>query len=207
MAITLATLRARVRARAASNSSDSLLTNAQLDLYINAALQQFTLEADWPWQKVIDSTQVLAVNTGVFTPPAGWYRSQSITHSDTGYPLERRAPKYLDRVLGTGRPEYWAPDGAVISFRSLADRNYTVIHRYFKAEPGLSADGDVPLVPEVYSQAVVEWAAYQALTQGNSVGRAEQALADYQRSIKRIKDNCNQGAEPLRITQRPGGWL
>ncbi len=207
MAHTLSTLRARVRARAASNGADSLLTDTQLNLYVNQALQAVSLEADWPWQKVIDATQTVTVNNGTFTPPAGWYRSQSLTHVDTGEPLERRAPKYLDRVVGTGRPWCWAPDGVVISVRPVADGTYTLVHRYFKSEPTLTGDSSVPLIPEVYSQPVVEYAAYQALTQGNSVGRAAQAWSDYQTSLRRIKDNCNQGSDPLRITPRPGGHL
>ncbi len=207
MAHTLATLRARVRARAASNSADSLLTDTQLNLYVNEALLQISLEADWPWQKVIDATQTVTVNNGTFTPPTGWYRSASLTYADTGQPVERRAPKYLDRVIGQGRPLYWAPDGGVISVRPVADGTYTFIHRYYRSEPNLSADGSTPLIPEVYSRAVVEYASYLALTQGNSAGRAAQCLADYASSLRRIKDNVNQGSEPLRVTPRPGGWL
>ncbi len=98
-------------------------------------------------------------------------------------------------------------DGLVIRVAPTADQAYTLIHRYFRYEPVLSADGDTPLVPEVYSQAVIEWAAYQALTQGNSVERADRALRDFRTSLARIKDNANQGADPLRISNRPGGWL
>ncbi len=208
MAHTLATLRARVQARSASNGADSLLTSAQLNDYVNRALAQMTVEeVDWPWQKVIDAAQVLAVGAQQFTPPAGWYRTASLTLKDTGIPLERRAPKYLDRVVGQGRPEWWAPDGAIIAFRYMADQNYTAIHRYYRFEPVLAADGDTPLIPEAYSQVVVEYAAYLALTQGNSVGRAAQALADFQREIRILKQHVNQSGEPLRITARPGGWL
>lgn len=197
-----------MRARCASNVSDSLLTDTQLNAYVNQGLARMTVEeTDWPWQKVIDSAQSLTINTSSFTPPSGWYRTSSLTHLDTGVPLERRAPKYLDRVIGQGRPELWAPDGAIITFKCTANQTYTVVHRYFRVEPTLVADADVPLVPEVYSQAVVEWAAYQAMRQGNRQQQADAALVDFRASIKTLQKHVNQSGEPLRITQRPGGWL
>ncbi len=207
MAHNLGTLRARVKARVASTPGDSLLTDAQINDFINRALQNFSLEQDWPWQKTVE-TRVVTVGADSFAVPTGWYRTESITHQDTGWPLERRAPKYLDRVLGQGRPEFWAPFGAgTILLRYAPDQTYSLTHRYMKLEPTLSADGDAPLVPEAFSQAIVDWAAYQALTLGNSVSRAQAAMVDYIASLKRIRDNNNQGAEPLRITVRPGSWV
>ncbi len=207
MAHTLATMRARVIARSTTDTNDTLLTSAQINLYINQALQQMSLEADWPWQKVTDYAQALLSGASSFTPGTGWYRTVSLTNATTGEPLVRYAPKVLDRYIGQGRPILYAPDGLIVRTAPAADQAYTLIHRYFRHESVLSADGDTPLIPEVYSQAVIEWAAYQALTQGNSVERADRALRDFRASLQRIKDNANQGSDPLRVSNRPGGWL
>ncbi len=207
MAHTLATLRARVKARIASTPGDTLLTDAQVNDFVNRALATLSLEQDWPWQHSV-AYQVLAVGTSGFAVPTGWYRTESMTHIDSGQPLVRLAPKALDRIIGEGRPDCWATAGvSALMFRATADQNYTVAHRYMRVEPLLTLDTDVPLVPEHYSQAVVEWAAYQCLTEGNSSGRAAQAMVDYQLSLRRMRDNANQGSEPLRVTIRPGGHI
>ncbi|HYF46988.1 MAG TPA: hypothetical protein VD926_12300 [Acidimicrobiales bacterium] len=205
MAYDVAALKTRIRDRAGLTTSDSLVTSAVLLRLINAGLNTIALEADWPWLRV-KTTLTTVAGTDEVSPPSLWLRTISLTHADTGEPLVRRHIKVLDRVPSTtqGRPYLYAVDGGKLTLRYTPNGAYSLVHRYVKSETELVADEDVPLLPEAYSQGLVEWCAAKALTMKKETERAQEAKMDYGAWLKRARDNINQGREPLRVEVRPG---
>lgn len=194
-----------VRDRAELDTSSTLTVDALLLRFINRALAQISLEASWPWLRASASVSSV-VGTATLTLPTGWLRTHSLTETVTGYPLERRASRVIDRQPGTGRPEIYAVDGSVLSLAPTPSAVVAYTHRYSRSEPELTA-GNAPLIPEVYSEGVVLWAAARAFNRYKQPDKAALALADYAVWLVRVKDNCNQGAELMRIEPREGGWI
>lgn len=193
-----------VRERAELDTSSTLTVDAMLLRFINRALAQISLEASWPWLRASASVSSV-IGTNTLTLPTGWLRTHSITDTVTGYPLQRRASRVIDRQPGTGRPEIYAVDGSVLYLAPVPTEVVAYTHRYSRSEPELTTGA--PLIPEVYSEGVILWAAARAFTRNKQPDKAAIALSDYAAWLVRVKDNCNQSAEVLSVEPRPGGWL
>ncbi len=206
MAFDMTEIIARVRDRAELDATSTLMTSTVLMRMINQALEQVSLEADWPWLRASVSAVTVA-NTRTIALPTGWIRTLSLVETATGDSLVRRPVRKLDEEVSTGRPYMYAVDGNVLSVAPIPATVYTYTHRYVRSEPVITdATGGVPLIPQVYSQGIVEWAAIKAFQRTKQVDKAATALTDYQQWLTRVRDNVNQGKEPLRVEPRPGAW-
>lgn len=199
--IALSDLETAVLDRTGYLSTDSLLTTAVLDRFINRALFAFSLGGDWPWLYV---NETKALSTATFTPTSGWRRTVDLVHQDTGEPLVRRAVRVLDQIPATitGRPSLYAISGGVVNVRVVPDGPYNLTHRYIRTEPPV-ASGNV-LTPWEQSDPIVHLAAAKAFTLKKDMVRAQEAKVDYATALRRIKDDINQGRELLRVEVRPG---
>ncbi len=206
MAYTTAELITALEDRAELDPNSVLMTAAVKLRLINRALAQVTLEADWPWLRS-SASAVSVAGTATLVLPTGWIRSLALTETVTGEPMLRRPVRILDRNTGRGRPYLYAVDGSVLTLSPTPDAVYTYTHRYLRSEPVLAA-GETPLMPEVYSQGIIEWAAIKAFqrTQADPA-KVTQAVLDYKEWLTRAKDNINQGREMLRIEPREGAWF
>lgn len=198
----------RVRDRAELDVNHSALTDAVLLRLVNAGLQRLALAADWPWLRATETNSV-AAGAEQLTLPTGWIRTLLLTHSDIAEPLTRAHLKVIRRVLVTdvGRPSLYAADGSRVFIRRVPDGAYDFIHDYVRTEPALVGTDGVPLIPEAYSQMLVEWVAVKAFQKDRKTDEAIEAKADFYAALKDARDNINQGREPLTITPRPGGWF
>lgn len=205
MGLTLTEFRTAVYERTGLISTDTLVTTTVLDRLINRGLQRVAIEADWPWLQVADTW---AIDAASEVSPTGLLRIVSLVHSDTGEPLARHPVRLLHRVPTTitGRPTLYGIFAGSVHFRYAPSGAFTLNRLYVKNEPTLAGAG-TSLVPEEFSQGVVEWVSAKALTLKRDFDRAQEAKADYKAWVLAARDNINQGREPLRVTPRPGGAL
>lgn len=196
-----------IRDRAELDANSTLMTDAVLLRLLNRALAQVSLEANWPWLRTSESA-VSVAGTATLTLPTGWLRTLSLTETVVGEPLVRRPARIIDR-MGTehpGRPYLYSAEGSVITLGPTPDAVYTYTHRYLRSEPVLTTGA--PLIPEAYSQGVVEWAAIKAFQKTQAgAEKVAQAVADYRDWLVRTRDNINQSAETLRVEPREGAWF
>jgi hypothetical protein len=206
MAYTTAELIEAIQDRAELDANSSLTTAAYMLRLLNRALAQVSLEANWPWLRSSASVSSVA-GTPTLVLPTGWLRTMSLTDNEDGTPMDRRPARILDRLVDSGRPQLYAAEGGVLTLGPTPDAVYTYTHRYLRSEPTLTAGG-TPLIPEAYSQGVVEWAAIKAF-QKTTAGaeKVTQAILDYRDWVTRTRDNINQGADPLRVEPREGAWF
>lgn len=207
----LADLRSRVIARGSFNSSDAGLTAAAHNTHINAALKQIAAERDWPW--LYTSETIAAVSgTAVYTPAAGWVRTDSLAHADTGESLAERQIQEIDRISGamagsTSRPWAFALYGDQIVLGPVPAAVLSIRHRYVRAEPVLVADGDLPLLPRAFDEGAVEWAVQLGHAFTRQFDKAEAAAARYNAWLKTVQDSVRRARRPLRVQVRPGSPL
>src|SRR5213595_114407 len=102
---TATTLLARVRNRASVLANDTGLPNATLLDLINEALQDLSIESDWPWLQKIQTLTATPGSRSI-TPGVGgdWAFTRALVETATGYPLTQRQPIELFEVISTGRP-------------------------------------------------------------------------------------------------------
>lgn len=203
----LSTMRTAVRTRLGVPATDGFFTDAQVTDIINEALQIFATEYDWPWLKTQENIATVA-GTGSYTPTSGWYRTKALTINNENSMQKRSLQEIREfNTDETGIPEVYCEDAGTLLLRPVPDQVYTVVHDYYKFEPELVDDADVPLVPAQYRWAIVELACHIAhLRQGDET-RAERSLAAYGLWISKILDNRRRTSPPTRVRVRPGHQL
>lgn len=205
--ITLAQLRSKLRNRLNSKTTDTRLTDANLNEVINEALRLVSLDADWWW---LETLHTLSVVTGQETYtvgtdiPSDYQRTVSITHVDTGEPLGHRRASELDRFVIAGRPALYDSYGTTVVIKPTPNGSFSLRHRYIRDESLLSSDSDTPLTPLEYSKGVIEKAAAIAFDYIHDVERNAEAQKNYADWMIHVRDNNQRSREPVRIRVRPG---
>lgn len=206
MAFTLTDYEQRLIDRLSTVSGDTQLTQAVRFRAINDALAQICLERDWPWLLTSETIATVA-GTSTSALPARHIRTDSITETATGISLSRRSQIELDQVIYQGPPRIYHIDGSAITFKPIPNGVYSLTHRYRQFEAQLTSGSNTPLIPDLYSRGVVEYAAILCLRQVKEFERSAEAEKDYGAWLRRVQDNVNMSREPIRVRVRPGSWI
>lgn len=109
-------------------------------------------------------------------------------------PADKRTLSYLDErdlrdaftVLSTtGTPEwYYIADGNVVA--TYPESTATLTIRYVKVQTDMSANGDVPLMPDRFRMAIVEYAVAQAYRDNDNPAAAASASAAGDDIVRRM---------------------
>lgn len=199
----LSTIRTNVLDRLGVPSGDALFTTAVLNRAINAALDEIGAEHDWPWLEASETINTVA-GTKTYTPNAAWVRTRELKLADD-YPLEWVTMIQLDTlypVTEQDRPSVFAIEQGQLYIGPTPDGVYVLTHRYVKAEPDLSADGDTPLMPAQFHNAIVELATYIALKRSRDDVRGAAALDAYARWLSKMHRFRRRHTGPSRIKSR-----
>lgn len=175
-------------------SGDSMFTDAVLNSLINTALRHIAAEADWDW---LMGTEALSATNGVDTEAlaAGYVRTINMSIGEYP-PLKQVTVDELDYMEGaSGQPKFFSIVNGAAYFRPVPDGSYTIDHRYIKAESTLSNDTDTPLLPAVFHDAVVEYAAYLGFRRINEPTDAKEALESYQMWLAKMHGRGSRYAD------------
>jgi hypothetical protein len=171
---------------------------------VNEAVAAAGAEKDWEW---LDAVATFATDgSATYTLPADWARTRTVT---VGSEQTRRLNiadgdswSVLDEV---GIYSYAIEGGNLVIYPTSSD-GQTVTHRYVKFEPTLTDDADEPLIPARFHQAIVCYGAAVVCDRGNDK-RSDVFRAEYERWLKRMKDEKQRSQQPTRKRVRPGaGW-
>lgn len=206
MAFDLSYLDQRVVDRCGVATTDTRLTQAVRFRAINDALEQISLERDWPWLLTSETITTVA-NTATSALPTNYLRTDSIVNTTLGTALRRTNLIDIDTLSYTGIPVLYHSSGLTITLAPTPDAVYSLKHRFHRTEPALTTGASTPLIPQVYGRGVVEYAAMLLLKQVREADMAAIAERDYMAWLKRASDNSNASREPLRIRCRPGAWF
>lgn len=211
MAWNLNEIIARALDRASANSTNTNLPTATCTRMVNQALDEVSLEADWPWLRTVETLTTAAgasiLQNATQAGSKNFLRTVDLVDTSNGQALTRRKVAILDRVIWSGRPQLYSVGGQIITVKPIPDGVYTLQHRYVQAEADLVNGTDVPLVPEIYGRGVVLYTANLMAIKISQPNTAAACAADYQAWVKRARGHINQGREPLRVEPRPGGWV
>lgn len=182
---------------------------------INFALQEIAAEYAWGWLEASATFNSVAsqASYSLTTNAPSFVEPISLALTATGEMLDSIALPDVDSYLwndsltysfGNGRYYAISGDNLIILPTPADVRSYTL--RYRKTETVLAADGDVPLIPSVYDQAVVDLASYTVLNRSadpSDMKRADRFFANYSRLLKKMRP-LGKRSGPLLPRIRPG---
>lgn len=154
MAWDFAALQAEVLARGFADMTSASDTT-RIKQWINLAMHDIDDQADWPYLQ--------ATTTGVTPLTITDLGSvEAVVNTTTDTPLEPVDRRYLRNTVAdlttTGTASmYYLTGGTVISLYPV-QASLTITVDYWKVGPDLSAGADVPLMPDRYRYAIVDYA-------------------------------------------------
>jgi hypothetical protein len=193
--VNLTQLKQRVGWRTGIAVGDEALTG-----FINEALETIAAERDWPWLQ--RTTTVNLVNgQGTYGVPADYVRTRSLGDVDGQVPI------VAERDLENDAGELVATiEGDQLLVRPVPTAARALTHRYQAAPAELVNGTDEPELPYAFGGAVVAYAAYLVYERAGADTKAERALGDYGRWMRRLQ-NERRFAGPRRIRVREGSPL
>lgn len=176
--------------------------------FVNEANRTIAADHDWPWLATSKSFSTIA-GTGSYSGtdaiPADWLRTISLRVADE-VPMGHLSVNALDDAWpsadSTGTPYQYSVHAGALLLRPIPDSVLTVTHRYFRAEPELVQDSDVPLMPALFHTAIAELAAAIVLRRARESVRAAECTAAYERWARRMLDDVRRHAGPVKVRLR-----
>jgi hypothetical protein len=180
----------------------------RLKRWVNQAYREITDTAHWPFLEATkEGVAPLTISD------LGHVLSVTNKTSDTTLAfLDRRTAVGFDPALNdTGTAEYWFREGETSLRVYPLDSSSTLVVRYVKVPPELSAEGDVPLIPAAYQDLIVDGATVRALKNRDNYEAAQFVRQEWKSGIALMKQALlkpNYDRERMIVrTGAPGDYL
>lgn len=158
-ALTLADYRARVYDKLGLPTTDGHVTTAQVNAALNAALQEYATEYDWPWLQS-EATITTVAGTQTYALPARYTRTLYLIDGDGQGELEYRPRRQLAAYEGeTGRARFYSGLVGTVALYPEPNDAVTLTHGYVISEAEMDDDADTILLPDAYADFLVTIAA------------------------------------------------
>lgn len=149
-------IRTEILETAGLAADDARFPAATLNRIINRALRSIAAEHNWPWLQGSETITTVA-GTQAYTPATDWAQVRRLQYNNRDlreYP-SREAAKYQN---DTGAPVGFFVEQDKIHIVPVPDGVYSITHIYEGYTATLSADTDVPEIPDRYLDYVVQTA-------------------------------------------------
>lgn len=202
MPLNLTGLRAELVAR-----GFDYLSQARQDRFINDAMYAIDDLDTWSYLQANATgvTPLTISDLGRIESVANVANLQALTFMDRRDLVE----DFADLTLTGGTPAYYYLTGGTVlnAFPVAASVSLTV--RYYKVAPELAAGSDVPLMPDRFRYAIVDYAVAKALEDVSNYAEAQAARASGDATVARMREwdlLQSGGASGQYITGASGDW-
>lgn len=195
--MTLADLRTQVRIRLGGSSRQDLISGdglTALDYWINFAVRELAHTFRFPQLERLDSSRTTSTADAFVSIPSDAYAIRTvfdITNAVYLRPLPGGFEEYeRTRVLSSdqGRPTHWVRQASSIYFKPRPNGAYG-LRMLVQDEPAtLAAPGDIPIIPEVWHDAIMLLAVrngWNALDETSRATAVEQG--EYRAFLTRVR--------------------
>lgn len=190
--MTVAELRAAIRAHGFEADTD-----AQQLTFLNEGQRDLARGARLRWTKA-STTVAITAGTADFTLPAapvgGKLTSIRLAYPTAPTMLAWADPEHLldlrdsDTTPRSATPAYWAITApTTISLWPTPGGAGTLTVRYHRVPPALAVDADTPILPELYHDHLVEYAAWKMAARERQWDAATRFQADYEAGKKSMR--------------------
>lgn len=192
--ITHAQYRTRVYDRLGLPTTDGHVTSAQVTSALNAALQEYATEYDWPWLQAEETVTTAADDEG-YALPTRYARTLYVLNDADNENLEYRPAQALVQYAGrTDRPLYYSGLWGELVLSPTPDAVYTLRHGYVRAEAEFSADGDTALLPDAFAEFLVTIAARKIAVRRKDTELHRLLSDEYQAWVTRLRNEVRRTA-------------
>lgn len=190
----LSQIRDYVRSLTGIPSTD-ILSNADLNQFINEAYNEILREADWTFLRAI-TTLNLSNGTATYALPANVYEGQiasvSVLSNDTNRRQLRPRNQYTTDdspgPLIIGKPMEYSIYNGNIQFFPTPDTNEVITIRYFNVISPMTADGNTPIFDSGYHNIIAYGAAIKVLyREGDDTERRKFYTEQFYRGLDQMK--------------------
>jgi hypothetical protein len=182
-------LKARVLAdMGVPSSGDGLATLTRAGEWVNTALRKITVDRDWYWN-LAEQTGIV-FNNGEAALPTRFMKAFAL--SVQGYPVTQisKTDYVAQAVTELPNPFGWlVVDNAVKLAPAPSGIVNDTLFLYYCSEPALTADVDVPRMPDAYHDALVDYAVSVGYRAKQDAARSGLAMASYQGWAKSMGDD------------------
>jgi hypothetical protein len=188
--MTLADIRTRVRSLTSILSS-SILSDSEMDAFINEAQTLICLTADWPFLvHTVSATVDSQDDTVVLTLPAGRTAQRvvdvfaSIDVGDKPWQLfERAQPTIVEDTSGYPREYEWDSDTNTLRLYPIPSTSFAITVRVVLDPKNMTSGTDVPIVPVAFRHGIAYMASALILErEADTTGR----IAAYERRVAEV---------------------
>lgn len=184
-------------------AGDPLLDEPILNECIDQALRDISAVADWPWL-LTSASLTFSTTTGIAVAPTSMVKVRELTI--TGVRARNvDLSEFLD-VAARGDSWVWMISGTNIQLTPIPSLVPVAVLWYIKAEPSLTADITVPLIPEGHIAAVLARASYHACVRKGMADAAQFHHAEYLEDLNRMRDATKTRTGPRQIREAGGRW-
>lgn len=190
----LTQLRSHVRSLTGIQST-AIISDADIDLFINEAYQEINREADWPFLRA-QTTITTSSNQGTYSLPAGVadnsLASVAVLSNDVNRRQLRPRSRYsTDDSSGPyiiGRPLEYSVWNGVMELYPTPDVSETITLRYFSEPANLSSGTDVPIFDAKFHSLVAYGASVRVLIrEGDDTERRGYYNLQFQNGMEQMK--------------------
>lgn len=173
--------------------------------WINAALNQISLERDWPWLES-EATFNTVADTAQYNLPSGWSRTRVLVVNGTpaAFVNVAEGDNYSEWTTAEAQWAYTV-DSDQITLYPTPGGVFACTHRFVVDETALSADGDEPLLPARYHYAVVHLVCAWAFQRMGNMPMASFHEQQYEQIKRRMLPDTRKTTGPMLAQIRPGG--
>ena len=202
-------------------TSENFFKDAAILRALNEGTRRFCYEDEWSWLQraatttIADAAETFTIQTAVdpnrqiilqFTPSAGDTRIREIKRVSL-VQGEKLRVRYSGSAVVQDEPLYWYMVTSTIlgayTVRVVpkADKAYNIAYTYYAAPVALSADGDIPNIPEQYQMAAVHYAvASQWRKEMNAGQKSQDELISYMQILEAArKNNKSQAPDEMLV--------
>lgn len=153
-------------------------------------------------------TTTIAVTAGdtTYDLPTGIVRLLSLYDAATQTPLVDTHPDLLEQLpTSTGKPHSFAFYGSDLTLYPTPQQAITLTMRYRGMPDLMAADGDLPLLPDEYSDLLVTYARGRLFRAEDDIEMATFYKAEFEEGIREMASDFG-ARNQKRVTQVPSMW-
>lgn len=202
----LAAMRQACRNALGVPSTDPLVSTSKLDGWLNDALQELSVERDWPWLFHTDATNTATVaDQAAYTLPSDWRDTVTVTINER--PLRRitvGTHQAFDTYGDWHTDYHYSVMSGSLTIDPAPAAVLDLVHVYIRDEAVLAGDSDEPYLPSRWRHALVRRACASCCLANDDAGGHDRFRGEYDAWVRKMLRHTQP--KP-RVYVRPGSML
>lgn len=158
----------------------------------------------------VNASNAIASGASSFNLPSDYARLRFIHNSTTDKPLfpYGSVDELLGEVAQAGEPRLYVVEAGAVQLYPTSNASYTLLLYYNKLPATLTADADIPIIPQSYRKLMVDYAVAQAYKREQDYEAMREHMALFDNGLLRmaadLQHDARSAAQPSQVA---GPWV